>query len=128
MRILERTMAIALAMLAISLSAVAAQEASTQATQLARGRVMAEAHCSVCHAVGEGDPSPTWVNSNTPFRRLYERYPIAMLEEAATTGRISGHDEMPGFEFPLEDMAALLAYINSLVPDQPSYLKKSLKP
>jgi hypothetical protein len=45
-----------------------------------------------------------------------------MLEEAARTGRISGHDEMPGFDFTFEDAQALLAYIDSLAPDRPSYL------
>jgi mono/diheme cytochrome c family protein len=124
MRILGQAVAIAAASFMISNGANAAQDPLAGTVQLARGRVMAEAHCSVCHAIGESDPSPTWVNSNTPFRGLHERYPIAMLEQAAVTGRISGHDEMPGFEFTLEDMAALLAYIDSLAPGKPGYLKK----
>ncbi len=124
MRVLARAVALAAASLTISISAVAVEDVSPQASQRERGRVIAQAHCSVCHAVGESDPSPVWVNSNTPFRRLFERYPIAMLEDAATTGRISGHDEMPGFEFPMEDMAALLAYIDSLAPGKPGYVNK----
>lgn len=126
MRILPRAVALVAASLTISISAVAVQDASPQATQRERGRLIAKTHCSVCHAVGESDPSPAWVNSNTPFRRLFERYPIAMLEDAAATGRISGHDEMPGFEFPLDDMAALLAYIDSLAPGKPAYITKPL--
>jgi mono/diheme cytochrome c family protein len=126
MRKFARAAVIAASSYTISIAACAAPDTSQQAVQLARGRVMAEAHCSVCHAVGESDPSPSWVNSNTPFRRLYERYPIAMLEEAASTGRISGHDEMPGFEFPLEDMAALLAYIDSQAPGKPGYSDRSV--
>lgn len=102
----------------------AGQAAANPADQIAQGRAMAQAHCSVCHAVGENDPSPTWVNSNTPFRLLHERYPIAMLEEALVTGRLTGHDEMPGFEFPLDDMAALLGYIDSLAPGKSRYLNK----
>ena len=92
--------------------------------RLARGRVLAEAHCSVCHAVGAVDASPTWVNSNTAFRLLHERYPIAMLVEAAKTGQISGHDEMPEFDFSLQDIDALLSYIDSLAPDRPGYADK----
>jgi mono/diheme cytochrome c family protein len=89
---------------------------------LDRGRAIAEAHCSKCHAIGLMDESPTWVNANTPFRRLYERFPIKMLTEAAKTGSISGHDEMPGFDFALEDVEALLAYIDSLAPGRPAYV------
>ncbi len=47
-----------------------------------------------------------------------------MLVDAAKTGIISGHDEMPGFDFTLEDAEALLAYIDSLAPDQPGYVSK----
>lgn len=82
--------------------------------RLEKGRAIAEANCSPCHAVGLTDASPTRVNANTAFRMLYERYPIPMLEEAAKTGSVSGHDEMPGFDFALEDARALLAYIDSL--------------
>jgi mono/diheme cytochrome c family protein len=90
----------------------------------ARGRQIAEAHCAVCHAIGTSDASPTEVNANTAFRLLYKRYPIEMLVEAAKTGSISGHDEMPGFDFTIEDVDALLAYIDSLAPGQPGYISK----
>ncbi len=93
----------------------------TRAT-LEKGRAIAEADCSPCHAVGLTDESPTRVNANTAFRMLHERYPIPMLEEAAKTGSISGHDEMPGFDYSLENARALLAYIDSLAPDKPSYV------
>jgi len=93
-----------------------------------RGRAIAEANCGVCHAIGLDDASPTRVNVNTAFRKLYERYPIAMLEEAARTGYISGHDEMPGFDFSLEDAHALLAFIDSFAPDKPGYVTGNGKP
>src|SRR4051812_31787841 len=90
--------------------------------RLVRGRAIAEANCSPCHAVGLTDESPTRINANTAFRMLYERYPIPMLEEAAKTGTLSGNDEMPGFKFALDDARALIAYLDSLNPDTPSYL------
>lgn len=98
------------------------------ADRLARGQALAETHCAKCHAVGLTDESPTWVNSNTAFRNLHERFPIPMLEEAARTGKISGHDEMPGFDFNLQDVEALLAYIDSLAPDKPGYVTTSPRP
>lgn len=101
-----------------------ASVAAGEDARVTHGRAIAEAHCAVCHAVGPADASPTRVNENTAFRLLHERYPIEMLVEAAETGIISGHDEMPGFEFSLEDAEALLAYIDSLAPDKPGYVTK----
>lgn len=91
--------------------------------QIAQGRALAQANCGVCHAVTKDDESPTWVNSNTPFRRLFERFPIPMLEQAARSGIISGHDEMPGFQFSSDEIGALLSYIDSLAPPDRRYLK-----
>jgi mono/diheme cytochrome c family protein len=99
-----------------------------EADQIAQGREIAEAHCAVCHAVGLTDASPTEVNVETAFRLLHKRYPIEMLEEAARTGSISGHDEMPGFDFTVEEARALLAYVDSLAPDQPGYVRRKGKP
>lgn len=91
--------------------------------RIARGLAIAAENCSACHAIGLDDESPTRVNENTAFRQLHERYPIAMLEEAAQTGKISGHDEMPEFQFEPEDAKALLTYIDTLAPDQPGYMR-----
>lgn len=101
-----------------------ADRGAADGATIARGQEIAEAHCAVCHAIGIADASPTEINAETAFRLLYKRYPIEMLEEAAKTGIISGHDEMPGFDFALEDARALLAYIDSLAPDQPGYVRK----
>lgn len=101
---------------------VAAGEA--QADRIAWGQAIAEAKCSVCHATGAAGESPAPANADTPFRRLHERYPIPMLVEAAQTGDISGHDEMPGFHFSLEEVTALLAYIDSLAPEKPAYVPR----
>ncbi len=48
-----------------------------------------------------------------------------MLVDALATGVVSGHDEMPMFEFTGEEARALLAYIDSLHPDKPSYLQNT---
>ncbi len=90
---------------------------------VARGRALAEAHCGACHAIGLNDESPTRINVETSFRDLWKRFPIPMLVEAARTGSISGHDEMPGFDFPLADAQDLLLYIDSLAPGNPGYLQ-----
>jgi mono/diheme cytochrome c family protein len=116
--------------LAAFLSVLCSASASSagEADQIARGREIAEAHCAICHAVGLTDASPTEINVETAFRLLYKRYPIEMLVEAAKSGSISAHDEMPGFDFTLEEAQALLAYIDSLAPDHPGYIKRNGKP
>ena len=90
----------------------------------ARGHALAVTHCADCHATGEDDPSPTAVNANTPLRRLSERFPVAMLVEAVRSGSISGHDEMPGFDFTMEEIHDLLAYIDGFAPADKRYLSR----
>jgi mono/diheme cytochrome c family protein len=111
-------------MLSVAAPLRAADSGEIREATLEKGRAIAEANCSPCHAVGLTDESPTRVNANTAFRILHERYPIPMLDEAAKTGSISGHDEMPGFDYSLEDARALLAYIDSLAPDKPGYVPR----
>ncbi len=108
----------------VILGGVAAQTETASATDRSqRGRAIARAHCSPCHAIGKRDPSPTRINKDTAFRDLYRRYPIAMLLKALKTGTIEGHDEMPAFDLPPMAMIDLLAYIDSLAPPKaPKYL------
>lgn len=92
---------------------------------LARGEAISRSKCSVCHAIGKSDSSPTRINVETSFRDLYLRFPIAMLLKAAKTGYIAGHDEMPGFDLSPSDMMVLLFYIDSLSPQgAPRYITK----
>lgn len=107
-----------------SSASVGAENRKAFEEPVVRGRALAVAHCAECHATGEDDPSPTSVNANTPFRRLSERFPIAMLVEAARSGSIAGHDEMPGFDFTLEEIHDLLAYIDSFAPADKRYLSR----
>ncbi len=94
-------------------------------TRLERGHKIAVGKCSVCHAIGLSDPSPTRINVNTAFRQLSDRFPIPMLQEAARTGYLSGHDEMPGFQFTMDDINALLTYIDSMAPARAHYIVPS---
>lgn len=79
-----------------------------------RGRDIAATRCGVCHATGMTGESPHRIAP--PFRALHEGYPVEMLSRALRTGVVSGHDEMPMFEFSRADIDALLAYIDSLAP------------
>ena len=105
----------------ISLSSLVdtgASGASEDIPRLERGLALAQVHCAACHAIAEADESPTRTNANTSFRDLHQRFPIKMLVEAASTGTIEGHDEMPAFDFSPSEIIDLLSYIDSLSPDQ----------
>jgi mono/diheme cytochrome c family protein len=124
---LARCFALAIALFSAS-PAVAGGDSGTRAgaqtanSQIAEGEAIAHARCGVCHAVSANDESPTWVNANTPFRALSDRFPIPMLQEALSSGLISGHDEMPGFQFSMDEIVALIAYIDSFAPQEKRYL------
>lgn len=84
---------------------------------LTRGQSIAERYCAPCHAVTKSDAAPARSNEDTSFRDLHRRFPIKMLTDAAKSGTIEGHDEMPAFYFSDEEITALLLYIDSFAPD-----------
>lgn len=91
----------------------------------ARGHLLAVQRCGICHAVGKDGPSPHRISP--PFRTLHERYPVEMIVNALRTGVVSGHDEMPMFEFTQGDIQALVTYIDVLNPSGPRYLAAGRK-
>jgi mono/diheme cytochrome c family protein len=81
---------------------------------VARGRAIAQANCSRCHAIGVegGSPNP----AAPPFRALTRKYPLQNLEEALAEGIVVGHEgtQMPRFRFSPTQIDALLAYLGSI--------------
>ena len=78
----------------------------------AAGRAFAEAQCARCHAVAEAGVSP--MAEAPPLRVLPSRYPVEALAEAFAEGIVVGHSAMPQFELAPQEIADLLAYIDSL--------------
>jgi mono/diheme cytochrome c family protein len=101
--------AIAAALLIALGLAMASQPAAAQ--DLKRGEALLARDCGACHAVGRGDSA---VKSAPPFRILGRRYPVETLEEALGEGFMSGHPDMPEFEFDAEDVGAIIAYLKSI--------------
>jgi mono/diheme cytochrome c family protein len=99
------------------LSAVLLAFATPVAAQgdLDRGREIAETHCSRCHQVGAEGESP--LPLAPPFRQLGASYPLSDLEEALAEGIVTGHPEMPEFQFAPSDVVALIAYLESIQQD-----------
>jgi mono/diheme cytochrome c family protein len=83
-----------------------------RAALIARGRALAETHCTTCHAIGETGESR--LPAAPPFRTLAVRYPVNMLQEAFAEGVLVGHPAMPEFRFEPDEIDALVAYLESI--------------
>jgi mono/diheme cytochrome c family protein len=80
--------------------------------QIKRGEELLQRDCARCHAIGPTGASP---HPEAPaFRTLGRRYPIESLEESLAEGIMSGHPDMPEFEFDAADVGAIIAYLNSI--------------
>jgi cytochrome c len=79
-----------------------------------RGRMIAKANCSRCHAIGKTGESAN--PKSPPFRKLSKKYPLSNLEEALAEGILVGHEgpEMPQFQLSPDQIEALLAYLGSV--------------
>jgi cytochrome c len=77
-----------------------------------RGHALLEAHCSRCHAIETTGNSPH--PEAPPFRTLSRKYPVEWLAEALAEGLSTGHPDMPEFRFDVEDVNAILAYLQSI--------------
>jgi mono/diheme cytochrome c family protein len=76
------------------------------------GETLLTRDCSRCHAVGRTGASPY---AGAPaFRTLGQRYPVESLEEALGEGIMSGHPDMPEFNFDADQVGAIIDYLNSI--------------
>jgi cytochrome c len=87
-------------------------DTAAETPQVAEGRFLAEVHCSACHAIGRGDASKH--AEAPPLRELSRSYPVSALEEPLAEGIMVGHPEMPEYRFRPEDVASLVAYLESI--------------
>jgi cytochrome c len=77
-----------------------------------RGEGLLTSNCARCHAVGRTGNSTH--PEAPPFRTLGQRYPIEVLAEALAEGLSSGHPDMPEFRFEVDNVDAILAYLESI--------------
>jgi len=101
-----------LALLTACVLAAWLRPAAAADDQLKYGETLLQQHCGKCHAVGATGASP--LKEAPAFRTLGQRYPIESLEEALGEGIMTGHPEMPEFEFDPDDVSAIIAYLNSI--------------
>ena len=84
----------------------------SRADDIAAGKMLVEANCSRCHAVGLTGDSP--LAKAPPFREVVTRYPPESLGEALVEGIVTGHNEMPEFVFESDQAMEIIAYLDSL--------------
>ena len=78
----------------------------------AAGRMLVRAHCASCHAVEGSDASP--MKAAPPFREIGAFYPADDLQEAFAEGIVTAHPAMPEFQFTPQQIADLIAYLDSV--------------
>lgn len=96
--------------LAAGLVFLAASQAS--ADDIEKGKALIEANCSRCHATGKEGASP--LEKAPPFREVIKRYEPEALAEALAEGIVTGHEDMPEFQFSPEEIGTIIAYLDSL--------------
>ena len=82
-----------------------------QNSPIERGRALAQANCTGCHAIGPTGQSRS--PKAPPFRTLHQRYPVENLSEAFAEGIKVAHP-MPEFRLEPGQIEDLIAYLKSL--------------
>lgn len=79
--------------------------------RIREGEVLAGKNCGGCHGVAAKGFSPN--KDALEFRNIYQRHALFQLRQPITRGVIATHGQMPQFQLSDEEMAAIVAYINS---------------
>ncbi len=77
-----------------------------------RGAILVRQKCAGCHAVERSGESP--MSSAPPFRTMGVLYPVSDLQEAFAEGLVTTHPAMPAFELQSNEIADLIAYLESV--------------
>lgn len=76
------------------------------------GHDLLRANCARCHAIDASSASPN--AKAPPFREVVKKYEPDALEEALAEGIVTGHNDMPEFQFEPNQLTAIIAYLNTL--------------
>ena len=77
-----------------------------------KGKMLAQQHCSGCHAIGKTGDSPR--KECPPFRTLHKKWPVETLEESLAEGIMTGHNDMPEIRMSAQQITAFIAFLKSL--------------
>jgi cytochrome c len=104
-----RTIALTAAALCAGAPALAQQSPAVQ-----RGLTFVRVHCAQCHAIDRVSESPLTVAP--PFRTLLLKHSIESLRRRLSEGITATHPTMPQFRLEPDQLADVVAYLETLVP------------
>lgn len=79
---------------------------------IVHGYEMARQYCASCHAIGTSGSSPH--SGAIPFRKLSTLYPVDSIGESLVEGLMTGHPDMPEYQFSAEAADDFIAYLESI--------------
>src|SRR5215468_8677011 len=97
------------ALLSLASSPTLAQSPAAQ-----RGLAFVRVHCAQCHAVDKVSDSPLTIAP--PFRTLHLKFPIESLRRRLAEGIVAGHPTMPQFRLDPDQLADVMAYLQTFEP------------
>lgn len=100
------------AMTAFIMSLKGDEQAKEGDTPIFAGADLLRSNCARCHAIDMASTSPR--AEAPPFRVIVTKYEPSDLEEALAEGILTGHNDMPEFTFEPEEIAAIIAYLDTL--------------
>jgi mono/diheme cytochrome c family protein len=103
-----------------------AGQSPASVAEIETGKRIVELQCVSCHAVRGADASRN--PKAPPLRKLAERYPVAGLADAFALGIMTGHPDMPQFRLTRAQVAAIVAYLESIQTRQGAALEGTTTP
>jgi mono/diheme cytochrome c family protein len=97
------------ALLTMASSPVLAQSLAAQ-----RGLIFVRVHCAQCHAIDKVSGSPLAIAP--PFRTLHLKFPIESLRRRLAEGIVADHPTMPQFRLDPDQLADVMAYLQTFEP------------
>lgn len=104
------------AVFALNLSTDTGQETTDDINLAAEGKALVQEHCARCHAVDKDDEGK--LPEAPPFRSFASKWPLESLEESLAEGIVTGHPDMPVFQFEPRQIAALIEHLHE-ISDKP---------
>ena len=103
--------------LVIELGAIvlcAGDSALAQSPAERRGLRFARLNCAQCHAIEAVGDSPLTIAP--PFRTLHLKFPIESLRRRLAEGIVADHPTMPQFRLDPDQLADVMAYLQTFEP------------
>jgi mono/diheme cytochrome c family protein len=93
---------------------VHAPSAFAQSPAAQRGLTFVRVHCAQCHSIDKVSASPLAIAP--PFRTLHQKFPVESLRRRLSEGIMTTHPTMPQFRLDADQVADVVAYLQTLEP------------